>query len=783
MFRPPGDRLFDFSEKGIPPEPSDPGTSGLFDGLDLAGDAFAAPGLIPDGLPEHSVVSDLAPGTDAQPAEDGVSFQEPSGGTDVQVSLEEPSSPAVSPPAITIPVPPPPAPSPPGAASADDLSMAPPAGPPGAAAAAGSLPPPSLASVSTSPAAGEPAASRLSEVEVRRAVVVIRALAWPGPASSVSEATWRVLLLGLLMHLYSPVGADEAQRRADFLTWLEIIDWWQDEPTTDELVSAGALETVLTRLPEDTGPSTSAADRQRDQDLADEHDAWVRATFPDGITPAEAALLQRRHAPIDSRNPAVTWPDFPDALADDWARLGGGVDGPAPTEPPVHSVIQDLIAAPAPAPAAAVGPEAAEGPAEPSETPWRDIWQEFRTYLTTPFGGGWTAAQLDDPAGAARAFAAFGRFMTWAYGEDWEQNESVTEQEGGRAAEYISAYFSSGAADESATPDAAPGSASEPSPAPASDAVPSPSPPAPTGASAPAGPRDPQQFMGVLDDEDGAPPVIPDPSAPPSDAPLVPTTPEPPAPVYPFARQPDPPAFMGVLDDEPPVGVAEEEAPGQGTSEAPPEYVVTGDTVDADATVQPDAISLAPAAVAEPSPSPSRIVVGSGVAGLLVILVAVLLLVAHPFSPASSNGSGVAGGTTPTSSAAPPSLPSTGSSGGGIPATPRPTFVQPTFVAIIIDHNLISFSEPSLNFCHKPFTVKYSFRINGIAAGTPVVIQLKGRGAPSSPQTFSAAGGVEFSVTYSVAAGPGVWSDEIVTIGGAPPPFPSGAKGSTSISC
>jgi hypothetical protein len=109
-----------------------------------------------------------------------------------------------------------------------------------------------------------------------------------------------------------------------------------------------------------------------------------------------------------------------------------------------------------------------------------------------------------------------------------------------------------------------------------------------------------------------------------------------------------------------------------------------------------------------------------------------------------------------------------GGSGGGVTATPPAT--NPPFTAVIISFNEISFSEPSLDFCHKPFLVKFEFAIIGIGPDTPVVVKLTGRGTPSGPQTFLATGGVKFGASYSVTPGAGDWTDTIESIGGQTPP-------------
>jgi len=794
MYRPDHDPLFDFSEKGLPPPPSDPATSQLFDSMDASGDVFAAPELIPDAPAAPSILPDLGPATTTEPSDDDVAFQVPSGATELGVTLEEPTTPAAPPPEATIDVQPPSAPDP--ASVPDDLSMGSTGELPAAPFAdGGPLPPPTAASM---PSGVSPApVSTLSEEEVASAAALLRALTWPGPASSISEAYWRIFLLSLLMHLYAPVGEEEEARRIDFLRWLEIIDWWYDEPSTAELVHAGELEFVWDQ-PGVMVHEGSELDLQTRHDLGAEHDSWVRNTFPDGVNPGDAGLL-RRKAPIDSATSKATWLDYPDAVVTDWARIaaeGRGftvpgkkvtvagigsdpgtlfaeaqrereresmlmddgtvviVGGMGSTMPPEHSVIGELGAdagstAPTPAP-----PETPTGPAPEGQVEW-----------STPE----TESTEDDDLPADGTISL----------------SPITPLE-------------------------------------------TPKPEAP-----------PPQFMGVFDHDDETVDVQPPPDMAGSspdvvvesdesdDATITETASTQPAPSGPsrtlvgsgvsvlivaliailvlVVRPFGPASSTGAG----PAGGATTPAPGAtqpaGTSPGSSTGPTTGLTLNngapmSGAAVLTNAQGGCAGFSSGGATSPSNTAVAAGKMILSIFAAGSLPMTGTAsadgtYTVANADGSaraqgqigttGISGTLTVTRSGCIETIrfAIVIGSGGGTTGTPRPSAAA-SFVAIIIATNTITFGTKAIDFCHQTYTVTFTYVINGISPGTPVIVVLDGPGTPTAPQTFHASSGMKFGASYTVpGGGPGVWSSTVETINGDPPPIPSGEHESTSINC
>jgi hypothetical protein len=104
---------------------------------------------------------------------------------------------------------------------------------------------------------------------------------------------------------------------------------------------------------------------------------------------------------------------------------------------------------------------------------------------------------------------------------------------------------------------------------------------------------------------------------------------------------------------------------------------------------------------------------------------------------------------------------------------------------VIIAGNEISFGQAAgfdpAKVCKSGGTVTFTWKIVGIAPGTPVQVRLVGRGVPSSV-TFTANPNGPVAKAYAIPPGGGSWSDDIVSIGGVPPPS-SGAHSATVFQC
>lgn len=102
--------------------------------------------------------------------------------------------------------------------------------------------------------------------------------------------------------------------------------------------------------------------------------------------------------------------------------------------------------------------------------------------------------------------------------------------------------------------------------------------------------------------------------------------------------------------------------------------------------------------------------------------------------------------------------------------------------SIIISSNELSIStpQPGENVCQSGGTLHVNIQIVGVAAGTPVQVRLSGEGVPSS-LTFTVDPKQPFTDAFPVTGG-GVWRDDIVSIGGQPPPS-SDAEATAPFAC
>ena len=302
----------------------------------------------------------------------------------------------------------------------------------------------------------------------------------------------------------------------------------------------------------------------------------------------------------------------------------------------------------------------------------------------------------------------------------------------------------------------------------------------------PLPPTPPPNFMGVLDDEpaEGEEQRATDDDLGIATVPLG------------QPSQPAAPNFMGVLDDEPSTDSVGEAAPDE--QPQPLDGATSGVTFQADdhadeAEVEPAAVvALEPdAGIATTAPAasrPSRTLVGSGVAVLVVVLVVALAFFGRGTGTTNltgvTGGGTTVGGTTPTGVSGPSTQPATGggTATSGVTATRPPLTTLPPSNAVIISFNEISFVQKALDFCHQPFAVHFDFTITGIAPGTPVVVKMTGRGTESAPQTFQATSGVKFGTAVVATPGAGVWTDMILAIDGKAPPS-SGSTARSTIQC
>jgi hypothetical protein len=121
----------------------------------------------------------------------------------------------------------------------------------------------------------------------------------------------------------------------------------------------------------------------------------------------------------------------------------------------------------------------------------------------------------------------------------------------------------------------------------------------------------------------------------------------------------------------------------------------------------------------------------------------------------------ISGATTPTQ-APTPSTPST------VPPPP----------GVVIAHNELGWAQTE-NICQGA-TMSLAVTIVGIPAGTAIQLKLTGPGLPAS-LTFQANPGQQFVRAFPVR-GPATWTDQIVSIGGKPPPS-AGAQGYAHAEC
>ncbi|HEX8025331.1 MAG TPA: hypothetical protein VF484_03910, partial [Candidatus Limnocylindrales bacterium] len=167
-----------------------------------------------------------------------------------------------------------------------------------------------------------------------------------------------------------------------------------DAPTTAGDVAAGSSATPSTPadttvVARDTTILPPVEAQSIPTDPTTQHPSWVA-----GVPDTQSTRIYKRTSPP----PAVAPPLAHDAIPGDLPPLPfnrGDIDPDFIDErvaielqPPLDGAT--LLGKP-------VARDVTDGPTEPTQTPVQDVWQEFRSYLMTSFGGGWTAAQLDDP--------------------------------------------------------------------------------------------------------------------------------------------------------------------------------------------------------------------------------------------------------------------------------------------------------------------------------------------------------------------------------------------------